>query len=382
MPALKDSIKRLLRSIGAQKVLALGRGVRCAFYFLLDLLGSIFFFPLFFFRKKAFSKEEIKKILVIRLDRIGDVILSTPALRALRQSFPEAKIDLLVQEYTKDLVVNNPDVDKVLVCGQDGLLSGYDAAIALHPGFRQNYLTFKSGAKVRVGYLGRGGTFFLTHKIKDDRAQRPRHEVESALEAVNVLGAKTDNREIEVSVTAKGEEFSGLFFKKNDLTGKGLIAIVHPGARQEYIRWRKEGFAQVCDRLIKEKQARVILLGSQQEKGLVEEIAALMKEKPLLATGLGLAQAVSLIKRGSLFIGNSTGTMHIAAALNLPVVAIFGSRHPLDSYTAWGPWTEKGIVVARDLQCPDCHPSDCRDFDCMKAVSSDDVWEAIKKIGI
>jgi heptosyltransferase-2 len=388
MPGLKDTIKKLLRLACLQKINCLARCVRRAFYNSVDLLGSVFFFPLFFSRKKTFSKDEIKKILIIRLDRIGDVILSTPAIRALRLSFPEAKIHLLIQAYTKDLLVNNPNIDRLLVYpaparrGGEGLPSDYDAAIALHPGLKQNYLTVKCGAKVRVGYTGWGGGFFLTHKIKDDRAKRLRHEVESALEAVGALGATTEDRRIEVSITPEGEEFSGLFFKKNNLLGNGLIVVVHPGARQEYIRWRKEGFAEVCDRLIKEKQARVILLGSQKEQGLVEETASLMAGKPILAIGLGLTQVVSLIKRCGLFIGNSTGPMHIASALGIPVVAIFGSQHPLDGHKAWGPWTKKGVVVARDLKCPDCHPSDCRSFDCMRLISPDDVWGAIEKNGI
>lgn len=105
-----------------------------------------------------------------------------------------------------------------------------------------------------------------------------------------------------------------------------------------------------------------------------------MEEKPFEARDMTLTQLVSLIKRGHLFIGNSTGPMHIAAALEVPVIAIFGTMHPLDSYKEWGPWGEKHIIISKELECGDCHPSDCKTFDCMKLISSEEVSKAAKKI--
>lgn len=130
---------------------------------------------------------------------------------------------------------------------------------------------------------------------------------------------------------------------------------------------------------MKEENTKVVLIGAENEKHLVEEVAYLMEESPILAIGLKLTQLVSLIKKCSLFIGNSTGPMHIVSALNVPVVAIFGSQHPLDSYQEWGPWGEGHIVVSKDLNCPECHPSDCITFNCMKLISVQDVFVAVQK---
>ncbi|MCK5427485.1 MAG: glycosyltransferase family 9 protein, partial [Thermodesulfovibrionia bacterium] len=188
---MKKILKNTLKHIDIKPLNIFFRRLRGFSYSLLDFAGYIIFLPsLIHFRKDKLLKEKVKKILIIRTDRIGDVILSTPAIRAVRQSYPDAEIHLLITQYTKDLVIDNPNLDKLLIYKNDGLTKDYDLAIALHPGFSQNYLSFLSGARVRVGYTGWGGVFFLTHRLKDDREKRRRHEVESALEVVGMIGCK------------------------------------------------------------------------------------------------------------------------------------------------------------------------------------------------
>jgi heptosyltransferase-2 len=377
---MKKLLKKTLKHIDIKTLNIFIRRLRGFSYSLLDFVGYILFLPSFIHsRKDKQLKEKVKKILIIRIDRIGDVILSTPAIRAVRQSYPGAEVHLLITKYTKDLVINNPDLDSLLIYKNDKLNKDYDLAIALHPGFRQNYLSFLSGAKVRVGYTGGGGGFFLTHRLKDDRAKRIRHEVESALEVVRLIGCKANDKHLEVSITEEGEKYAEDYFKKNHLSSQHNIIVIHPGARQEYIRWRKEGFARVADRIIKEKGGKVILIGSEAEADLIEDTARLMTEKPVCVVGWRLMHLVSLIKRSHLFIGNSTGPMHIASALNVPVVAIFGVIHPLDSCHEWGPWGGNHTVVSKDLNCPECHPTDCDTFDCMQLISAEEVFEAAKR---
>lgn len=355
------------------------RRLRRGVYFLVDIAGYvILYIPLLVLRGRNISAENANRILVIRIDRIGDVILSTPALKALRCSFPNAEINMFIAEYARDLVVNNPNIDRLLV-EKDHIDNDYDLALVLHPGFYHNYLAVKSGAKLRVGYTGWGGGFFLTHRLKDDRETRVRHEVESALEAVKIIGGKTEDKKLEISTTIEGERFANEYLRDNNIASDDLIIIIHPGARQEYIRWRAEGFAEVAEKLIRERKAKVILIEGVNENELVEYVLSLMEEKPLVARDMSLTQLVSLIKRGKLFIGNSTGPMHIAAALEVPVVAIFGNIHPLDSYQEWGPWGEGHTIVTKDLDCVDCHPSDCKTFDCMEQITPEEVLKAVRK---
>lgn len=379
---MRETIKNVMRTLRLTPLNSLARKLRSIFYGLFDACGYLIFFPARrALGKRQFEKSGIRKILIIRLDRIGDLILSTPAIRAIREGFPRpnTKVHLLVSEYTKSLVVNNPHIDKLLVYHKDPIPGDYDLAIALHPGLRQNYLAFKSGARFRSGFSGWGGGFFLTHKIKDDRISRIRHEVDTALEIAGLLGCAARSKDLEVSLTTEGEKFAADFFKNHQLSPRGPVIVVHPGARQDYIRWQKEGFAQVCDKLIGGEKATVILIADKNEEILLQAITSLMTEKPLVASGLKLTELISLIKRCDLFIGNSTGPMHIAAALKVPVVAIFGSTHPLDNFKAWGPWGEWHTVVSKDLHCRNCHPGDCRDIACMKEISVDDVIRAVRE---
>lgn len=345
-------------------------------YFIFGLLRLCFVIP----RPRPYDRAAVKKILLIRLDRIGDVIVSTPAIRAVRGEFPSADIHLLVNKYTRDLVINNPNINKVLVYGTGLLGRDYDMGIALHAGTLQNYLAFKSGAGVRLGYSGWGGGFFLTKRCIDDCAERIRHEAQSALEVVSLICDVKSDMRLEVSITEHGEQFADDFFKKNGLLSGGMAVAVHPGARQAYIRWKRERFAAVADRLMREIGARVVLIGGAEEEGLVNDTAALMSQRPALAAGLGLTQLVSVINRCGLFIGNSTGPMHIAAALNVPTVAIFGSEHPLDSYKTWGPIGGRHRVVSKDAGCKVCNPTKCRTFDCMDKISEDDVFRAAMEV--
>ena len=186
------------------------RLMRSFFLLLVDCLG--YWIMNLLQRRKLASgetkvdKEKVKKILLIRIDRIGDVVLSTPAIRAMKKTFPDSQIDLLVNSYTKELLLNNPHIDNLIIEG-DKFSQDYDMAIALHSGMRVNWLTFLSGAQYRGGYSGSGGSFFLTHKKLNDRAQRIRHEVESVLEIVEMMGGVAPEKELEIYLRAEGEEF-------------------------------------------------------------------------------------------------------------------------------------------------------------------------------
>lgn len=376
-------MKALLKRVATKRIKKFSRWGRMFYFKFFDFLGETIFNLLRLLhilpKISEFSKEGINKILIIRLDRIGDLILSTPAMRAVRETFPKAEIHLLIRKYTKDLVINNPNINKLLIYENDKISHDYDLSIALHPGFKQNYITFISGAKYRLGYTGWGGGFFLTRRLTNDREIRIRHEVEYALEVVRSVGCLSNDKSLEVSITSEGERSSEQFLKENQIKLNDILIVIHPGARQEYVRWKKERFAEVADRLIREVKARVILIGDNKERKLLKEIASLMQERPLFALGLELTRIISLIKKCSLFIGNSTGPMHIAAALNVPVVAIFGNINPLDSYQEWGPWGQGHIVISKNLNCPDCHPSDCKTFDCMKLISASCVLAAAIK---
>jgi ADP-heptose:LPS heptosyltransferase len=364
-------------------ILRICRCFRDGFFYFLDRIADMIKLTL---RRHSqnIDKTRIRKILAIRIDRIGDLILTTPALRAIKETYPESFLAVLVRRYTKDIIAGLPFIDEVIVLEEhkaDELVDylrnlKFDVSLGFHPDILVNSLPCRAGIPFRIGYGFRGTGIFLNVSLSDDRLRRVRHEVESALEVTAKINAKPKDKALSIAVHNKSEIFAERFFRENELVSGPVVAI-HPGSRQEYIRWSKERFAQVADRLAQEKKVKILLLGSSDEAGLVNEVRSLMKEKSTVAVNLKLADLISVIKRCSLFIGNSTGPMHIAAALKVPVVAIFGNIHPKDSFQEWGPWGSGNIIINKDLGCLDCHPGDCPDYLCYSAVTVEDVFGAV-----
>jgi len=372
-------LKSVLKNL---RITRLARKARKSTIIVIDNMGKAIFSFFGVLPVKAFKKTpleaEIKKILIVRLDRIGDMIITTPAIRAIRFGYPKAKIDILINEYTKPILAENPYVDRILIWGGNGKSERYDLAIAFSQGFKSNLAVFYSKSKYKFGFSGHGGSFLLNYRVEDDRGIRPRHEIDFALRLAFLAGGKFKGRDLDVFESKESVIFAEGYLKENKLSGR--FVIIHPGSRQDYIRWPKEKFVEVCDLLIKECDVGLILIGRGKEEKLLKEIASLMREKCLIASDLELKQVISLIKRCSLFLGNSSGPMHIAAALKVPVVSIFGPKHPFDNSLAWGHRGEKQIVIEKDPLCANCHPGDCFDYKCLDKVSVEEVFDVCRRI--
>lgn len=369
------------------------RRVRKYYYFIID---NIFGAKLFILRalkiiskQKVFDEKEAKKILLIRMDRIGDFILTTPAFRSIREKYHDTKISLLIPSYLKDLAVNNPCIDEVLIYQGMNSYSGvikvlkkksFDLVIIFHPSFKLNLLSFFIKAKWRIGYKAHGGGFLLSNGLVDDRDKRVRHEVESALEIAGIAGAKTEDKSLVLNISNENKQWADKWLESKGINSNEKFAVIHSGSNQPYIRWKKEGFSQVADWIIDNKIFKIIIIGGAKEEGVIDEVVKGMKHIPIVLNNISLGQLSAVMGRSSLFIGNSTGPMHIASALKVPVVAIFGNIHPLDSYQEWGPWSKNSIIVSKDLDCDFCHPGDCKSFDCMELITAEDVIKAIKNI--
>ncbi|MBU1086346.1 MAG: glycosyltransferase family 9 protein [Candidatus Omnitrophica bacterium] len=364
MKKIKSRIKRLIHFLNLGWIIGIIRGSK---YVLLDAIGTIFFAAVRLLRFAASSKtwdeNTAKNILVVRNDRVGDLVLSTPALRALRQKYFDAKIHLLVNKYAKDLVLNNPNIDKILTEEKEVLNTKYDLAIALHAGFKQNAILFQSRADCRIGFIGAGGGFFLTKKIKDDRRENPRHEIDFTLLAAQKAGADIDNKKLEVSITIQGEKFADKFYLDNNLAG--MTIVIHPGARQEILRWSKHSFAKLGELLTSQLKAKIILTGTAKEKELIADILCQMKSKPAVCLDIKLTELVSVLKRASMYVGNITGPMHIACALNISVVAITGLFDSLDDIRYWGPRCDKFEIVRKQG---------------IDAITVEDVYQAVLRL--
>jgi heptosyltransferase-2 len=356
---------------------------------LFNLLRDLKLMPL----PQAYDASRIKRILIIRPDRIGDLILATPVFYNLRAGFPKAHIALLIKEQNRDLVNGNPHLDELITIKRGGLAAvfrsritsrlkaaGFDLAVVLYPSLWSCLLAFLAGIPYRVGYDFHGSGFLLTLKLPYAYEENIEHEVDVNLNLLKAISIIPQKKQLEISIDSKAEERVARFLELKGVLPQDRMAVVHPGAYEEYIRWKVSGFAQVADFLIEDFKMRVIILAGPKEEKLAERMTSLMKNKPVAATGLGLGETIALIKRAKIFIGNSTGPMHIAAALKIPVVAIFGSRHPLDNFRKWGPYGVKSIVVQKDTGCQPCEPGECSSYRCMEEIKKDDVIRAAREL--
>jgi len=353
---------------------------------------------------------------VIKLSDVGDVLTVTPALRALRQSFPGAHIDALVPPNSAPVLVGSPLVDGILISRKfryEGLLDAlrpgvlaealyllsklhsfrYDTTVILHHlttcwgALKYAALALASGAKVRIG-LDNGRGWFLTHRACD-HGFGAKHEVEYWLDVVALLGARTDDPSLEMAIREEDEAFVNAQIPMTD-DQRPLVAI-HPGSGGYSLarRWDAEGFARVADALVERYGARIVLVGTPADG--ISKVASLMHSEAVNLEGkTTLKRLAAVLRRCDLFIGADSGVMHLACAVGTPVVAIFGPSN----HKAWGPWMPRGeeqgraVVVRADLPCSPCsyvgfsvgRREGCKARTCMRLVTPEMVLGAAAKL--
>jgi len=338
-------------------------------------------------------------ILIVRTDRIGDVILTTPAVVALRQAYPKACITIMVTPATREIVDGNPNLDEVIVYEQKGAhkgFSGYwkfiaelrerkfDLAIIYHTKKRFNLICFLAGIPNRVGFQNNKFGFLLTHKIKDTRPLGDKHEYEYCLEVLKHLGVDARARELFFPLHQDSEIWVENFLRQNDLRGRDsqkLIAV-HPGASCISKRWLPERFAELIEKLFWHYDAQIILVGGPETKSISDAIKSKVKASILDVTGqTTVSQLASLLKRCHLLISNDSGPVHVAVAVGTPVISIFGRNQAGLSPTRWRPLGPKDIVLHREVGCEVCLAHNCQiEFKCLWAITADDVLEAVDAI--
>ena len=340
-----------------------------------------------------------QNILIVRTDRIGDVILTTPAIAALRQAYPNARLTIMVTPATREIVEDNPHLDEVIVYDQKGAHKGvrgffkfinylrqqkFDLAIVYHTKKRFNLICFLAGIPNRVGFKNNKFGFLLTHPIKDTRPLGDKHEYEYCLEVLKYLGVDAQVRDLFFPLHQDSEFWAEDFLRQNDLRARDsqkLIAV-HPGASCISKRWLPERFAELIDKLFWHYDAKIILVGGPETISISESIKLKLKNPVLDVTGqTTVSQLASLLKRCHLLISNDSGPVHVAAAVNTPVISIFGRNQAGLSPTRWRPLGPKDIVLHREVGCEVCLAHNCQiDFKCLTAITPDDVMQAVDAI--
>jgi len=355
-----------------------------------------------------------RRILVVKLSDIGDVLTATPALRALRESFPAARLEALVPPNSAPVLAESPLVDDVIVFDKfqydrpiDALWPSslaalvrlarhlrrqrYDCLVILHHlttrwgTLKYAALALTSGAKVRVG-LDNGRGWFLTHRVRDG-GFGARHEVEYWLDTVETIGAVTEDTSLQMTIGTEDEAFASDQIPMTTSQTPRPVVAIHPGSGGYSLarRWSAEGFARVANALVEEYKAEIMLVGTPADG--VSQVALLMHSEAVNLEGkTTLGQLAAILKRCDLFIGADSGVMHLAAAVGTPLVAIFGPSN----HKAWGPWPRDGrhVILRADLPCSPCsyvgynvgQRESCQAVTCMKAITAETVLAAAESI--
>ncbi|MFA4947304.1 MAG: glycosyltransferase family 9 protein [Candidatus Krumholzibacteriia bacterium] len=301
----------------------------------------------------------IGKLLVIKLRAVGDVILSTATLPNLRAAFPDATIDFLVERSCRDVIEGNDQIDNVIVFSKTGTNSArilldlrrarYDLVIDLFGNPRSALMTFASGARHRVGYDFRGRSYAYNILVKPRGAEV--HNVEFNLDALRRIGVPVTTKSPYFPLTEVDRKFALLEAGKLGLTGRLAIGV-NPGTNRPTERWPAERFAELGALLAGRFDARIYVFWGPGEKPLADAIAGKIGDAAVVAPRTSLKQLGAMFERCSLVLSNDSGPMHIAAALGVPTVGIFGPVNPL----LQGPWGEKARYVRKDgLPCLGCN---------------------------
>lgn len=336
------------------------------------------------------------RILVIKLRYIGDTLLITPLLKALKEGIPHAHIDVLVNRNTHQVLINNPYVEKIWVLDYQIakksfaynlkfvvrlIRQRYNIMIDLTNNDRSSLFTFLSGAPLRIGYwsnkIVRKKLFYnkIIHSILGTM-----HTVDHHLKIAQELGLSTQDYHPFIIVLPA--ESININQKLHDfgLEEKEPFVIIHPGARRWYKSWPPERFARLGDSIIREYSVKVILSGTEDDRNTVLKIMANMKEKAIDLTGqFSLEELAPFIKRAICLIGNDSAPIHIATAVETPAVALFG---PTD-WRCWYPRRKHDLIFAAEFPCRPCghKNADCPlgNGYCMSHIDFDEVWQGVKE---
>ena len=362
-----------------------------------DVLGQINYLL------KAKEKENIQpasqkyqRILIVRTDRIGDVLLSTPVIKALRQKYPQAYISMMVAPLARDIVEGNPYLDEVIIYDKDIKHRSwmrslkfssrlkkrkFDLAIILHPTNRVHLLTFLAGISRRLGYNRKFG-FLVNFRKEHTKQDGLKHEAEYNLDLLCDLGLSGNAQDLFMPIRPESEQWVKDLFDSQGIKETDKILAINPGASCSSKIWPAGNFAKVADILAKQHNFKILILAGPKDIPVADMIAHKIREGAINLSGkTSLSHLASILKRCVLFISNDSGPVHIASSLGVPVISIFGRNQPGLSPRRWGPLGRFDKYLHKDVGCVQCLAHDCKkEFACLRAISVEDVLSAAESI--
>ena len=343
-----------------------------------------------------------KKILIINLGGIGDFLLSTPALRALRILYPKDEISILISLKVYELAEDSPYIDNAYSfdIGYGGIihfgkiLNNTKVLLTLRKehfnlAINMRTLVSETSAKKikllldiikpqkRVGRDTEGRGYFFDIKIPET-GWAEKYEMEYDIDTVKALGGRVNDRTIDLNIEKKSIEKVARILEKNNISKDTILIGIHPGGMPSR-RWPIENYSYMINEVYRNISCRFVISGGRDEIDLVNKLSRSTNIEIInLVDELNIQELAALIKRCSLFVTNDTGPMHIAAVLKTPLVAIFGPGDII----RFNPRniSDKAIVLYKKVECAPCNRVSCNDLKCLEIISSREVVEAVLKM--
>jgi len=338
-----------------------------AYFFLrlpfLYLLKFIFFAP----RAKP---DNISRILVIRLDRLGDFVLSIPLIDSLRAAYPASEIDVLVRPYLADLAGMVKTINNVIVYrGKFDAFRGlparqYDVVIDMLRDYKIEpaLVSLFSKAPISVGFKG-GFREVLFSRCIDEFKGSGKSIVDLNLELLKPLN-------VPVSATIPKLDIG------KSAAEKGMVIAIHPGGYYESQRWAPDRFAALAEKILEKYSAKVIIIGGPDDRETVERIIKVIDNSDVSAVFPAMKDLAYLLSACSLLICNNSGPLHLAAALGVPTVSMMGPTDPV----LWRPKGDNQVVIRKDVGCSPCSLGACGEHRCMDLITADEVFDKIREL--
>jgi predicted lipopolysaccharide heptosyltransferase III len=332
----------------------------------------------------------MRNILIIKLRYIGDVLLATPTVRTIKAAQPDVRVTMMVNRGTEDVLSGNQDLDEIVIldkgslAAQWRLIAGlrrrrFDTVIDLTDGDRSAFLSWISGAPVRIGFNDEHRWRGRCYTQVVQPVPGVRHRIDRDLEALKPMSIQSGSKDLQLWLTPEEANSADQLLDQLGVQRSQPIVILQPGARYWFKAWPPERFAELADLLTSQYGCQVLIGGSDQDINLAQQVRQMAKSSPIIMAGrTTIKQFAAIAKKSALFVGSDSGAMHIASAVGTPVVALFGPSSPRE----WGPRGGPVEVLYKELDCRSCfHPTCTRgEENCMRLIAVDEVFAAAQRL--
>lgn len=336
--------------------------------------------------------KEYSRILIVEVNWLGDVLFSTPFIRAIRARFKASHIACMLPPRTREILENNPNIDEIIIYDEKGIHRGivgklaliklvrdkkFDLAILLHRSLTRTLITMFAGVPERAGYDTCKRRRFLTLPIESP--VRPTHKVEYFLGIAEFFGSEAFGKDYEFFIRERDREYVKTELARSGIGEDDRVLVINAGGNWAPKRWQEEKFAKLGDMLINKYGVKVVLSGSDKDVERAARISGMMSSKAISFAGkTNIKELGALMERAFVVISGDSGPMHIACAMKSKVIALFGPTSP-DITGPYGPGHYKVLHKPNKCVVP-CYDTSCTASRCMDSITVEDVMNAFEEL--